>query len=109
MFVSVRTVLIVAFFIHSVNVLLQHRSTCYHLVSRFFTHEALDVQASCVVIADLDLTSNVLTAVFVQLDFITTSMAIMVLVFCVLQVSTTLLTIYSVVPTSSLSWFGQTT
>ena len=53
-YVTVEKVLIVALFIHLVNVLLQNRFTCYHLVSKFFTQTAFGVQASCVVHADMD-------------------------------------------------------
>ena len=86
-FVFVGIMLIVALFIHLVNVLLQNRFTCYHLVSKSFTQSAFGAQASCVVHADQDPTSDALTAVFAQLDFITTSMACMVHVFCVPQVT----------------------
>ena len=79
--------LIVAFFIHIVNVLLQNRFTCYHLVRKFLTQMAFGVQASCVVDADLDATTDAITAVFARLDIITISMARMVHVFCVLQVT----------------------
>jgi len=80
-------VLIVAFFIHLVNVLLQNRFTYYQLVRKSFTQSAFGVQASCAVDADLDPTTDALTAVFAQLDFIAISMACMVHVFSVLQVT----------------------
>ena len=62
---------IVTFFIHLENVLLQNRFTCYQLVSTSFIQAVLDVQVSCVVDADLEITKDALTAVFAQLDFIT--------------------------------------
>ena len=87
-FVFVGIMLIVALFIHLVNVLLQNRFTCYHLVRKFFIRSVLHVQASRVVHAELaDLITNALTAVFAPLDFITNSMVGMAHVFCVLQVT----------------------
>ena len=68
------------------NVLHQQLFTLYRLGKELTTQVALDIRALCAVIADLD-TTDVLTAVFVQLDSITTSMVHMVLALCVLQVS----------------------
>jgi len=75
------------FFVYLVSVLIQHHFTCYHLVIKFLTQRAYGVQALCVVDVDLDRTSDALTAVSVQLDSTTTSMACMALVVCVQQVS----------------------
>ena len=57
------------------------------MVRKLFTQSAFGIQASCVVDADQDPTSDALTAVFAQLDFITISMACVVHVFYVIQVT----------------------
>ena len=87
--------LIVAFFIHLVNVLLQNRFTCFHLVGKFLTQPAFGVQASCVVNADQDPTTDAKTAVFAPLDYITISMTPMVPVNCVRQVTSVLMLVFT--------------
>ena len=105
-FITVRIVLMVPLFIYLVNVLLQNRFTWFHLVAKFFTQPAFGVQASCVVDADQDHTSDAITAVSAQLDFITLSMACMVHVYYVLQVTQIKLEYNG---QQAVSWSGQTT
>ena len=93
----------VPLFIHLVNVLLQNRFTCNYLMSKFFTQPAFGVQASYVVDAGQGHTSDAETAASAQLDFITLSMACMVHVYYVLQVTIE----YN--GQQVVSWSGQTT
>lgn len=75
-------------FFYSVNVRLRQLFTFYRLGNKLTSQAALDIRALCAMIADLEiqLTLNVLTAAFAQLDTTAIFVAVMVLVLSVRQV-----------------------